>query len=184
MGFHSRCLSSSCVKSNLKSKKLLLLASVRDNKDLIKSNENRSVSTSKKQKGCRNEIIFSVNGQVERLIHIFRITGSIQLEEIERENIRLLIVHCILAFSTVGENLNKLPGQWFLNCNIHTHHLEIILIHQFLLSWSGEGSTFLRRLQMMLVFCSLITVWVARSQTILGCPHLLLIRSTWGIKNK
>ena len=80
------------MKSNLKSKKLLLLASVRDNKDLIKSNENRSVSTSKKQKGCRNEIIFSVNGQVERLIHIFRITGSIQLEEIERENIQTALV--------------------------------------------------------------------------------------------
>lgn len=75
------------MKSNLKSKKLLLLACVRDNKDLIKSNENRSAFISKKKKGCRNEIIFSVNGQVERLIHIFRITGSIQLEEIERENI-------------------------------------------------------------------------------------------------
>lgn len=37
MGFHFRCLSNSCVKNNLKSRKLLLLACVRDNKDLIKS---------------------------------------------------------------------------------------------------------------------------------------------------
>ena len=52
------------------------------------------------------------------------------------------------------ENMVKLPQQWFLNCNIHTHHLEIILICHFSLGRSGEGSTFLRRLQMMLVFCS------------------------------
>lgn len=92
------------MKSNLKRLTLkalrldrkLLLACVRDNKDFIQSNENRSAFTSNKHKGSRNKIIiFIVNGQAEKPVHISRITGSIQLEEIERENISSFLLFTV-----------------------------------------------------------------------------------------